>query len=1009
MNKPNSPWSTQPLLRFMSIALAFTALASLAAAGGKGKAKLRVQASKPQWQSYAGNPQHTGVSPVPAQSLRSILWSTPVDLQPQYSGTNLFAHYGSPVCTKNNTVVYPVKLGKFNDYRLEARRGSDGTLLWQKDLDYKLPDPNKAGYSWTLPMGPAMTFDGKLVIPGAGGTILVRSNPDSANGTYTRLCFYGLSNYTSDITSYNNTVFIVTPLTVDSTGAVYFGYVVTGSTPTGLRNGWARVDLNGNAASIATVDALNTLYSNTGWTTGTGQTLLSAAPALSNDESLVYVVGMTSPYSADHASILALDRDSLAVLGGHALKTPPNATSGAVRDAYPHPDGTACPMVGPDGDVYIGTWLDDNGYRGYMLHFDSTLGTVKPAGAFGWDDTPSVIPKSMVPSYHGTSEYLIMTKYNNYAGAGEHGDGLNKLGILDPNATQVDAYGRTVMKEVLTVIGPTPDPDHGAKAVREWCINTAAVDVANKSVIVNCEDGTAYRWNLVTNTLSEKVPLTTGIGEAYTSTIIGADGISYAISNVVLYALWDGVYPTAATAVKKTVVGGADDTVHINLSVPAGIGGTKIAISISDTSVTGPSTVLASANATGVDIPLKTKFVEANRTVTITASRYGHSASANVTLLSTAATAITPAATSVVGGNGTTATVTIANSAPAGGRVVNLSRNNTCLTVPASVTVAAGHTTASFPITTGGVASTQSVLVSAVTGATKVSTTVSVTPAALATVSASPTTVVGGTSTKLTLTLDGAPPSGGATVGLSYGGNISGPSSVVIGSSKTASVTVNAANVSAKSSAVVTCTYKGTTKSATLSLVPYAVEVFTITPNAVNMTYGATASISFNAPAPTGGTDVTISSPTHVIGVPATAHVNEGFKGTTFKITTTQVAAAITKSVTVSANGFSKSAALTVNPIGLASLSLASSSVTGGALVAGTITLATKAGSSSIQVLTSSSNSVAASVKSSALVGSGKVSVNFTVVTHKVNSPTTVTITAKLGSSTVSKTLTVNP
>ena len=61
----------------------------------------------------------------------------------------------------------------------------------------------------------------------------------------------------------------------------------------------------------------------------------------------------------------------------------------------------------------------------------------------------------MVPGYTGTSNFLIMTKYNNYAGHGT-GVGLNELAILDPNATE-PANGISVMNEVETVLGPTPD------------------------------------------------------------------------------------------------------------------------------------------------------------------------------------------------------------------------------------------------------------------------------------------------------------------------------------------------------------------------------------------------------------------------------------------------------------------------------------------------------------------------------------------------------------------------
>jgi hypothetical protein len=73
--------------------------------------------------------------------------------------------------------------------------------------------------------------------------------------------------------------------------------------------------------------------------------------------------------------------------------------------------------------------------------------------------------------------------------------------------------------------------------VREWCINTAAVDPITKSVMVNSEDGSLYRWDLTTNTLSEKIKLSGGIGEAYTPTVIGADGTVYAINDAVLSAV----------------------------------------------------------------------------------------------------------------------------------------------------------------------------------------------------------------------------------------------------------------------------------------------------------------------------------------------------------------------------------------------------------------------------------------------------------------------------------------
>jgi hypothetical protein len=197
-------------------------------------------------------------------------------------------------------------------------------------------------------------------------------------------------------------------------------------------------------------------------------------------------------------------------------------------------------MVGPDGDVYFGVLTADSDFRGFMLHFSGDLSKTKTPGSFGWDDTASVVPTSMVPSYHGTSKYLIMTKYNNYADGG--GSGINKLAVLDPNATQSDPLNKiAVMKEVVTIAGVTPDPKfpENPGAVREWCVNTAAVDPSTDSILANSEDGTLYRWNLATNTFTLKIVLDGGLGEAYTPTAIGPDGTVYSINQSTLFAAGD--------------------------------------------------------------------------------------------------------------------------------------------------------------------------------------------------------------------------------------------------------------------------------------------------------------------------------------------------------------------------------------------------------------------------------------------------------------------------------------
>jgi hypothetical protein len=110
--------------------------------------------------------------------------------------------------------------------------------------------------------------------------------------------------------------------------------------------------------------------------------------------------------------------------------------------------------------------------------------------------------------------------------------------VLDPRSTQRDPYANVaVMKAVQTILSPVHEPGEPAAARYEWCINTAAVDTADDSVMVNSEAGILYRWDLARNTLAEKIHLNSPRPEAYTPTIIGPDGTVYAINNATLYAI----------------------------------------------------------------------------------------------------------------------------------------------------------------------------------------------------------------------------------------------------------------------------------------------------------------------------------------------------------------------------------------------------------------------------------------------------------------------------------------
>ncbi len=183
--------------------------------------------------------------------------------------------------------------------------------------------------------------------------------------------------------------------------------------------------------------------------------------------------------------------------------------------------------------------------------------------------------------------------------------------------------------------------------------------------------------------------------------------------------------------------------------------------------------------------------------------------------------------TSVTGGNSSTGTVTLSGPAPTGGAQVTLSSSNTTAArVPSSVTVAAGATSASFTVSTSAVAASTTVSISAsYAGATR-SASLTVTPApppppTLSSLTLNPSSVVGGLEDSTgTVTLTGPAPSGGAQVFLSSSnGAASVPSSVIVpAGASNATFTVRTSAVFMSTSATISASYNGTTRTATLGV-----------------------------------------------------------------------------------------------------------------------------------------------------------------------------------------------
>jgi hypothetical protein len=179
---------------------------------------------------------------------------------------------------------------------------------------------------------------------------------------------------------------------------------------------------------------------------------------------------------------------------------------------------------------------------------------------------------------------------------------------------------------------------------------------------------------------------------------------------------------------------------------------------------------------------------------------------------------VSVAPTSILGGTASTGTVTLSASAPAGGTVILLSSSSLDATVPGSVTVSAGAKTATFTVKSAPVATNVSAVVTAKLGTVTKTAAITVQAAVLTGFTVAPDTFVGSSTTSVTgtLTLNGPPPSAGATIKLTSSDPtaVSVPATALIHSGNT-SVTFPIKHYAVKSNELVTitATYGATTRT----------------------------------------------------------------------------------------------------------------------------------------------------------------------------------------------------
>ena len=333
----------------------------------------------------------------------------------------------------------------------------------------------------------------------------------------------------------------------------------------------------------------------------------------------------------------------------------------------------------------------------------------------------------------------------------------------------------------------------------------------------------------------------------------------------------------------------------------------------------------------GAAFTVATGVVSTSTTVTIRATYNGVSKTTSLTIVpASGLVGISMNPLSVPAGNTSTGTVTLSSSAPSGGAVVSLLSNNTAAVAPVNVTVNAGTSSGTFNVSTLAVGTATSGNIVGIYNGVNSTAPLTVNVGeqlAVASVTLTPPGVVGGSPSTGTVTLNGLAPAAGQAVTLSSNSSSATLQSPVFvtGFSNVATFTINTKAVSNTTNATISATLNGT-QTAVLAISPsFGLASVSLNPGSVVGGASSTGTVTLTAPAPGGGTVVSLSSNNAAALVPSSVMVNAGVLTATFTVTANAaVTSGTTATISATYGSGTQTAALVISSgtaVSLSSLS----------------------------------------------------------------------------------------
>jgi len=531
-----------------------------------------------------------------------------------------------------------------------------------------------------------------------------------------------------------------------------------------------------------------------------------------------------------------------------------------------------------DGDVRYMTYFGGSTYDEILAYCAAPNGRFYLVGATNSTDFPTTPGAAETTATSGNPSFVA---------------------LLDVSPPMAVIFNRSTAGGNQYVQGAVTLPDVTTKDLTVWLSGTPEVTIPRLIVIPAGQQ--AGTFPVLTRTVSTSTQatitasITAGAQKATgTLTVLPARLLSFSLS-------------------PATVIGGSQNAqATIVLDGATGPGGNTITLTTPNTDlVTLPATITVPKGRANFTFPIPTKVVPAHGTATITASDASGAAglTASVDVDPMKLTTFSLGSASIIPGNSSIGRITLNARTSSPVQVMLVPDDPSNLLVPASVTVPANTNAATFNVITNpGFADPQkTITVNATFNGIDLTASTVLSPVLLKSITTSATSLIGGATAQMTITLNQATPSGGLLISLTSSDGAAVPvmNQPVPGGVRSFTFPVSAVANFAGPAKIVTisASLHGKTVSRNLTIKPLLLTGLSLSPT--NVKGGAvnpSLVVTLSAPAAID-TAVSLVSDDACASVPATVVVPAGLQTATVTVTTHRVTVKTVAHVSASLNG----------------------------------------------------------------------------------------------------------